>query len=242
MSISSSSQHAATCTPNALRAVALSLFLSIGAAAALPALAQQDAKDGGLSLALNASAGLNGLGGDLVLGLTPKLNLRVGYHALTYTYTGQYTDEDPGLDYEGTADIASLSFLVDFYPFGRFLGITAGAYSHDQVISGFAEPMGSYTVGDRDFTPQEIGNLTADLRYEQTLMPYAGITLGNPTRGSRLKLHLQLGALYSGAPVLDLEGTELIAPTADNEVNFNEGLQAFEWLPVVNAGLTFRLR
>lgn len=220
----------------------LILFLGLTPLCSTQSVAQNASDTPKRSIAINASAGLNGIGGDLVLGITRKINLRVGYHALSYTYTGTYTDEDPGLDYEGTADIASLSFLIDYYPFGRFLGITAGLYSHDQVISGFAEPMDNYTVGDREFTPQEIGNLTADLRYEETLMPYAGITLGNPTKGSRLKLHVQLGALYSGAPVLDLEGTELIAPTADNEVNFNEGLKAFEWLPVVNAGLTFRLR
>jgi hypothetical protein len=32
----------------------------------------------------------------------------------------------------------------------------------------------------------------------------------------------------------------MIAPTADNQVNLQEGLDEFQFLPVVNVGLSFR--
>jgi hypothetical protein len=103
-------------------------------------------------------------------------------------------------------------------------------------------PNESYEVDGRVYEPERLGSLNAMIEYPNKLAPYIGVGFGNAIGdGSKLKLNMQIGAMYTGAPELRMTGTGMIAPTADNQPSFQKGLNEFNWYPMFNIGLSYRL-
>ncbi|MDZ7771655.1 MAG: hypothetical protein U5K31_02790 [Balneolaceae bacterium] len=70
-----------------------------------------------------------------------------------------------------------------------------------------------------------------------------GLGFGNPVQGSRaLGLFVRLGVMYTDAPRFDMQGEGLIAPTANQDEDIEEGLQDFKWYPVLNLGFSVKIR
>jgi len=191
--------------------------------------------------ALTASAGSNGIGGDFTVSISDYLNTRIGYHGLNYTLDATFDDSDPEIAFDGTLSVSSFSLMVDYYPFKKFLGLSVGALLHSMDVNATAQPNAPYQVGDKTFDIEKLGKLEGTLSYESGIMPYAGIILSNPlSRGFPIKLHVQAGLIYSKAAQLQLSGSGMIAPTADQQVSLQNGLDEFQFYPIVNAGLSFR--
>lgn len=190
--------------------------------------------------ALGIHAGTNGIGGSAILRVHERINARVSYTGFNYNQTGTYNDLEVGVDYDGTADISSFSVVADVFPFKRFFKISAGVYKMNWNTNAFVFPNEGYEIEGRVFEPERLGNLTADISYTDKIVPYAGIGFGNAlAKGIPIKLNIDLGVIRSGAPTLSMEGTGMIAPTADNETAFQAGLNEFEWYPVVRVGFSF---
>lgn len=191
--------------------------------------------------ALTASAGTNGIGGDFTVSISDYLNTRIGYHGFNFSLDGTIADTDPEIGYDGSLEMSSFSLMVDYYPFKKFVGLSVGALLHSMTVDATAGPNASYVIGDKTFEADELGSLNAKIDYSGSIMPYAGIILSNPVaRGIPLKLHIQAGLMYSKEPLLVMTGSGMIAPTADNQSSLQEGLDEFQFLPVVNVGLSFR--
>lgn len=191
-------------------------------------------------LAIGINGGSTGIGGEITYRLNDRLNVRAGYHTLNYTQTGSYDDLEVGIDYDGSLETKSLSAFVDFYPFKKFLKLSAGIFSLDWAIDGVALPNESYEFEDREFSTERLGSLDANIQYPEGIAPYLGLGFGNQVAsGIPLKLIIDIGVIKTGAPEITMNGTGMIAPTADNAISFQEGLNEFEWYPVVKLGLSF---
>lgn len=192
-------------------------------------------------LALGIKGGSTGFGAEFTTSLNKKFNARVTGSFFSYSHNGVYADDEPSIAYDVTGDITSIGGIIDFYPFNRGLKLSAGAYYHDFLIDGGATPNESYTMDEKEFSPEKLGSLTAQVDYESKIVPYAGFGFGNPVaRGSRLKLNFEIGAMYTDSPRVNMEGEGMIAPTADQDQDFEDGLTDFKFYPVLNLGLSFR--
>jgi hypothetical protein len=58
-----------------------------------------------LSLGVTGRASTLGFGGEVGVGLHPKLGLRIGYHSFTYSYKGENTDDE--YEYQADANLVS---------------------------------------------------------------------------------------------------------------------------------------
>lgn len=198
--------------------------------------------------AIGFNGGTVGAGADITTNITKKLNLRIGYHAFSYSDSGTYDDDEPAIGYSGELSQSNISFLADFYPMNRGLKFTAGVYIQNFEITANASPSESYTIfegqsNEKEFGPERLGTIDALVTYPNSVMPYFGIGFGNPVaKGSALKLNMSLGLMYSGAPELTMSGSGLIAPTVNQAIDFQEGLNEFEWFPVFKLGLSLRVK
>jgi len=191
-------------------------------------------------IAIGVDGGSTGIGGELIYRLNDRLNVRAGYHTLNYTATGDYGEFEVGIDYDGTLETSNFSAFVDFYPFRKFFKLSVGAYSMNWEVNGIAIPNESYDFEERTFEPERLGTITTDVVYPEGIAPYLGFGFGNQVAsGIPLKLILDIGMIRTGAPEISMTGTGLIAATADNQNNLQEGLNEFEWYPVVKLGLSF---
>ncbi len=218
--------------------LSVSLFFSVGSLSAQDNFASR--------YALGLNAGTTGIGGEITTNMSKKLALRFGLNTFGYNDSGIYDDDEPSVSYSGDLSQTNFSLLADFYPKNRGFKITAGVYYQNFDISASAVPNEAYTFNEgagneKVFTPDRLGQLDVLVTYPRKLMPYAGIGFGNPVgNGSSLKLNMSLGFMYSGAPELTMNGDGLISPTTDQAVNFQEGLNEFDWFPVFNLGLSYR--
>lgn len=192
------------------------------------------------TFALGFNAGTTGVGAEGTFRITNKLNARIGYHAASATESGTYDEDlEVGIGYDATLDISSLSVMVDFFPFTKFLKLTAGFYQLNWGLQAGVVATDSYEIEGRTFEPERLGNLTANVDYPSGLAPYLGIGFGNAVaRGLPIKLNINLGVIKTGAPQINMVGEGMIGPTADNAASFQTGLNELEWYPVVNLGIS----
>jgi hypothetical protein len=202
----------------------------------------------GFSIAIGVNGGTTGIGGEVTTSISPKFNARVGFNTLSYNYSGSYNDGEPGLDYNADLSNSNFSGIVDFYPANRGFKLSLGVYYYDFEVSGTAVANESYTVNEgqsseKTFSADRLGDIGLNLTYPNKFMPYAGLGFGNPVAAKgKLKLNFQVGVLYSGAPELTMDGDGLISGTVNHAAAMQEGLNEFAWHPVLNLGLSFKLR
>jgi hypothetical protein len=195
-------------------------------------------------------AGTLGPGVNIAYGISDKLAVRATGSYLTYTHT-ESIDEEVSVDIEGDATVGAIGVLLDFHPFGNFFRLSGGVTANLFEVNGNGLPTESYCFGDENggvcdgklFAPNRLGSFGATLAYSSAVAPYAGIGFGRVAGKRRIGLLLDMGALYTGSPELDLQGTGLLAPTAseEQEANLNEGIQSFKWYPVLSFGIAIRI-
>lgn len=192
--------------------------------------------------AITVRAGTPGIGGDLAVGLTPHLNARVGASYFRYGHTTTETIDDVDLGIDGNATLFNFSAIVDYFPWtGSGFHLSAGALYNGNVIDASAIANGPYEVGSRTFTAEEIGGLDGEISFN-SLAPYAGLGFGNVTAlGSRLGFVVDLGAIYQQSPRVEVTGTGMVGPTAEQAPQLKKNLESFQLFPVLSLGLSYRL-
>lgn len=217
------------------------LLVALASLTALPAAGQ---------LGLAIRAGSLGPGVDLAYGITPKVSVRATGSYLTYTHT-ESIDEEVAVELEGEATVGAVGLIVDIHPFANFFRLSGGVTANLFKVAGNGLPTESYCFGDGDagacdgklFAPNRLGSFGATVEYSSAVAPYAGIGFGKVAGKSRIGFLLDLGVLYAGSPIIDLEGEGLLAPTAseEQENNLNQGIESFKWYPNVSIGLAIRI-
>jgi hypothetical protein len=192
-------------------------------------------------VALGVKGGTLGGGAELTAGLTESLNLRIGGNFLPYSLTGEYTEEEVDIGYTGDLKMQTASLLLDWHPFANAFRLSGGAVYNGIKVDATAEPLTSYTVKNRTFSKEDLGTLSGTADYSSKLAPYAGLGFGNAVRGSRIDVTLDVGVMYTNAPRLQMEGTGMIAPTAEQDEEISDAFTDLKLYPVVSLGLSVGL-
>ena len=170
-------------------------------------------------LAFGITAGLDGVGLELALPMTPYVQFRAGYSVVPYTYQRTVSMD---LREQGGEEVSfplavtlwkggTGKFLVDLYP-GKKTGFhfTLGAYVGPgkfasaegdlrEVLSPDEYATLPLELNDNVvFTSDSRGYASADVKLN-VLTPYAGLGFGRAVKpGSRVKFCFDLGALITG--------------------------------------------
>lgn len=206
------------------------LLLGVGLLlAAAPAHAQR--------VALGARASTLGLGGDLTVGLSRTVNVRVGGSYYPVERSGVYPAE-VDVRYTVNAHLAAGQLILDWHPFANAFRLSAGAVYNGTRVRGHAEPTERYRVQGKTFGPERLGRLDGEASFRNKINPYLGVGFGNAVRGSRVDVFVDLGAMYVAQPEVQMTGEGLISATANHAASLNEGLRSFRLLPYMSLGLS----
>jgi len=193
-------------------------------------------------------AGTLGAGADLNVGLSEKLNLRLGYSM--YDYDAKIEDTD--VVYDGELKLRNASLLLDWHVFGGGFRLSLGAVGANTEIDVVGRPTGgSYEIGDATFTAAEVGHVDGKMKMGNSVAPYLGFGWGNTVdKGGRITFLFDIGAIYTGAPELDLNvrcgvATQsrcaLLQQEAQREEDeMSEEATEYELYPVIGLGLAIR--
>ncbi|NGP88891.1 hypothetical protein [Fodinibius halophilus] len=191
---------------------------------------------------VGVKAGTMGVGGEITTSINKNFNARLSGMFFSYTHSGVYTDDNPDIKHESDLNTTSVGGIVDYFPFQNSVKLSGGLFYHSFTVTGDATPNESYTLDGKTFQPEELGTLSANLDYKSKIVPYAGIGIGNPlAKGSKLKFNVEIGTVYTNSPQVTIQGKGMIAPTAQQDQRFQDGLKDFKFHPVLNIGLSYKL-
>ncbi len=184
-----------------------------------------------------------GLGGDVSYPVSPTFNVRLGGSYLGYSRSDVIEKDDISLQYNADGHAGSGQLMADFFPMGSGLRLTGGLVLNLTEANAHVFSLTPYTINagqtdEKTFTPDRVGTLTGQVGYQNPVAPYFGVGFGNPARGG-FGVEFELGAMYAGKPRIEMTGTGLIGPTAEQAPALERGVESFRVYPMVSLGLSF---
>ncbi len=189
-------------------------------------------------------AGLAGVGFEVIKGFGDRLNVRLGYSNLSIPYSIEQSFEGFDLLAEANVKLGGGSLLVDYYAVKNVIHLTVGIVQNNTLISVGVSPKSGFPYGDLTIPPEAVGRIDAALSLGMPYSPYFGLGFGNTlSRAHRVSFNFELGALYHGAPQLDLSGEGIIGPMASehNQTVIADAIAQYAWFPALSLQLSFRI-
>lgn len=222
------------------------ILLIVWAAFGLIATAQSDKS--GLGIAVGATASTNGIGGQVIASLGNRLGVRVGYEQIDRSFPDafQYTISDIALNISPSWKAGGFSAMVDLY-LTRGLFVSGGIINTDFDLSARLMSAESMMVGEIEYTPEDIGELSLSIKPLEKMSPYVSLGFGrNIARNSGLSMSLEVGAILAKAYDIQMSGTNMFAGNSDNESinNLVATLNSFEWsgvIPMIKLSIAYRI-
>jgi len=165
-----------------------------------------------------------------------QFNARVGISYFSLNVTGGGGSND--FVYNGKLKPFTFSALADWFPFSSFYRVTGGIFIDLNKMDLTLSSATSHTVGNTTYTPEILGNVIAKLTFNK-ITPYLGIGIGNRNNQQGFAFSLDIGAIYQGAPKVDLSANGLLEPSAEQGPQIEDNIKWFQFYPVLAVGITY---
>jgi hypothetical protein len=189
---------------------------------------------------VGVTAGTSGLGVELGTRVAPRVGLRLGVGFLPFDF--EVDDEEVQGTVNPPAPISRLT--VDFLPRGGPFHLSVGLQHFSRGVAFELMPVDSVELGDRKYSPEEVGRLNGEIWGNRTA-PYLG--LGWQRTSGRIQPYLDLGAVLTGAPRVDIRVSGMAAGDADLQADLErerreleDEIASFRAYPHVAVGLRIR--
>jgi hypothetical protein len=211
----------------------LALAAVAASALAAPAFAQEASR-----FTLGVTAGSLGVGPELTYDINSKLDVRGSAGFLNINH--DFTTSD--LRYSGRVDLSSGGLAVDFKPFGGGFFVSAGVRYDGNTVNATASPVGPVTINGVNYTPAQIGTLSAKADFPSVAPT---LSLGyrfHPTR--HVVFGLEAGAMFMGAAKIHtptftgsgISPADLEAERASLQSKVND----YQTYPILQASIAYR--
>jgi len=201
--------------------------------------------------ALAVRAGTLGAGLDLDLGLAPSFGVRVGFAGFNINHNVDTSD----VSYDGRLKLQTVTGLLDWYVLEGGFHLTAGIAGNDTRLDVVGKPsQGTYTINGNTYSSSQLGSLSGELKFGNSVSPYIGLGWGNPAgENGRVHFLFDVGAIYGGTPSVSLTaqcgpaappGSALCGRAQSDLALEKDRLRRkadfLRWYPVVSLGIGVR--
>lgn len=196
-------------------------------------------------------AGTPGVGLDLDLGFSPSFGMRVGFAGFNVNHNVDTSD----VDYDGRLKLREVTGLLDWYVFSGGFHLTAGVASNSTKLDVVGQPSQStYTINGSTYSSSQLGSLTGELKFGNSVSPYVGFGWGNPAGESgHVHFLFDVGAIYGGTPSVTLNAQcgpaapsgssvcdQAQSDVASEEAKLRHKADILQWYPMVSLGIGVR--
>jgi hypothetical protein len=191
------------------------------------------------AFAVGAKVGTMGFGVDVTGRLNSVLSLRGTINGADIDH--EYSSSD--IDYDGKVKVGGYGLLLDIFPFKGEFRISGGVFKNRNTVDVEAQPTSPVTIGDNEYTPQQVGTLSGDVEFDD-VVPYLGIGVGNAAGiGNKWKFLLDVGVMYQGPGDVSLQATGTGVSAADlsqEEADIEDDIEPYKVWPVIAIGVSYR--
>ncbi len=198
-----------------------------------------------LGVGITARVGTLGIGVDVAKSLSPQFDARLGFN---FGSVG-FNRTDSGISYDSQLNLSSVQLFGDYYLFGgSSFRVTGGLVAQNNRFSVTSKPNGNgtYTIDNQSYSANQVGNLTGEFKYANSISPYLGIGLGHSTTEG-FGFNADLGVMFTGSPKVTLNASNPAFnnnPTTrgaiDNQARQTENdLKGFNIYPVLSVGVSY---
>jgi len=193
--------------------------------------------------AIAGRMGSLGFGGDLIAGLLPDINGRLGATYSPLSVGATIGDVDFGFG------LRALTFplTLDWYPFHGGFHVSGGLLFNETTMHVDTRSSASFTIGGNTYSASQLGSVHGDVGFNR-IAPYVGIGWGNAFgKDKRWGILSDLGMAFLGRPSVALSTTGPIAadPTfqgdlAKEQRDIEDDLGILRFYPVFSISLFYR--
>jgi hypothetical protein len=198
-----------------------------------------------LGLGISTRIGTLGIGVDVAKSITPHVNGRLGFNFGKI----DVDRNDSGISYASQLNLSSVQLSGDYYPFSsNGFRVTGGLIAQSNKFSVTSKPSvnGSYTIDGKTYQTSDVGTLTGEYQYSNSIAPYLGIGIGKSTNAG-FGFNADVGVMFAGAPKVSLNASNptfnnnpITRTQLDNQVRQTENdLKGFNLYPVLSIGLSY---
>jgi hypothetical protein len=197
-----------------------------------------------LGLGITTRVGTLGVGVDVGKSFSPQFSARLGFN-----FGNVNTNRsESGINYDAKLNLSSVQLMGDYHPFGGGFRVTGGLLSQSNkfVVTGKPDAGGSYTIDNTTYSAAQVGNLTGEYQYGNSIAPYLGIGYGQSTNEG-FGFNADLGIMFTGSPKVTLNASN---PTFNNNATARaqldrqasqteSDLKGFNIYPVLSVGVSY---
>ena len=218
-----------------------SLLMVLAAALVMTATCACAAEGG---VAVSATAGTLGAGGEIAGRINPNLNARLGLAGFGDKFKSQVS----GIDYEFKMKLLNGIALLDWFPFSSSgFRLSGGVVVNDNTYKVDATGSANYDVNGVTYSAAQVGTLSGKVEFNK-VAPYAGLGWGNPFLAQgHWSLAVDIGAFYQGSPDVKLDASGPIASNPAFQANLDaeranleDKGDKFRFYPVAMVAVTYR--
>lgn len=184
-----------------------------------------------------------GIGGELIKGFGPKIDVRAGYGALNLRVNQNVDIQGNSMAIKGRLYTGGAHLKVN-YNIAEWFHLTLGAATNGTSLWLAAGANGALPYEDLQVKPEDVGNLEIILYPSWKVSPYAGIGFGRTlNRSKKLGFSVELGTFYHATPRAILIGNGMLTPTASekNIMVIGKIIAPYTWWPMLNFELSYRI-
>ncbi|MEY4934428.1 MAG: hypothetical protein RIS64_787 [Bacteroidota bacterium] len=197
----------------------------------------------GLTVGSNALFGL-----DVAYSINPMFTVKLGYNYLDLAYknlTPVFKSIKLPAELGGEVNMqqSHLALTAEFTPTRskKLRLAVGGVFFLKNEISGNIFYTKDLQLNDMVITASEVGSMKGTYTTASKIAPYIGVGFGRTVPKKRIGLNLDLGAIYKGVPMLDIQATGLLKGNESNEAILNRNFKPLQWHPVLNLRLAVKL-
>ena len=194
---------------------------------------------------ITARVGTLGFGVDVAKSFTPQINGRLGFNFGNVNFNRT----DSGINYDSQLNLSSVQLVGDYYPFGsNSFRFTGGLVAQNNKFSVTSKPNSTdtYTIDGNQYPASNVGTLSGEYKYANSIAPYVGIGIGKSTNEG-LGFNAELGVMFTGSPRVTLNASNPAfnnnpdtRSQLDSQVRQTENdLRGFNAYPVLSVGLSY---
>jgi len=194
-------------------------------------------------LSIQILTGSQGIGADVKYGFLQKLSGRLGFGIIPVDASRAFAFTGFPAEGQLSTRFSNVHLLADYSPFENknFRLVAGGAYLIQGGANVIITPSGGYTIGSQSLTGDQIGAIHAGVTWKG-VAPYLGVAVFRGFPNRLFNINLDVGTYYLSSPGTSFTGTKLLSDNEANAKQFNENMQGYRWLPLIQLNFNFRIK